>query len=266
MPMKSACANSCAPLWAAVALFTFTSTAAWAQLQTEGGGQAIAALTRLQSNSTALAPRNADGTPDLSGLWGPDKNFMYDISSALKPGETLPIQDWALKATKEHMSADDPNVRCRPSGIPRMTPYPWKIVQTPKLIVFLFEGGTHGYRQIFLDGRTHPKDIDPTFYGDSIGKWEGDALVVDTVGFNDIFWFDGAGHPHTEKLHITERIRRPDLGHLNLDVTIDDPGAYTKPFTIYGHPNLLVNTEIMEYLCDENNVDVPHIVGKDNRK
>jgi hypothetical protein len=266
MPMKSVRASSCAPLLTAAALCTLTSAAAWAQLQPEGGGQAIVALTRLQSNSTAPAPRNADGTPDLSGLWGPDKNFMYDISSALRPGETLPIQEWALKATKEHMSADDPNVRCRPSGIPRMTPYPWKIVQTPKLIVFLFEGGPHGYRQIFLDGRTHPKDLDPTYYGDSIGKWEGDTLVVDTVGFNDIFWFDGAGHPHTEKLHITERIHRPDLGHLSLDVTIDDPGAYTKPFTVYGHSNLLVNTEIMEYLCDENNVDVPHIVGKDNRK
>jgi hypothetical protein len=257
-----------ASLCRGAALLVLVSFTAHAQklLTDEGGGQALTALTRLQSNSTAPTPHNADGTPDLSGLWGPDKNFMYDISSALKPGETLPLQEWAAKASKEHMSKDDPNVRCRPSGIPRMTPYPWKIVQTPKLIIFLFEGGTHGYRQIFLDGRSHSKDLDPTYYGESIGHWEGDTLVVDTIGFNDVFWFDGAGHPHTEKLHITERVRRPDLGHLTMDVTIDDPGAYTKPFTVYGHMAQLANTEIMEYICDENNVDLPHIVGKDSRK
>jgi hypothetical protein len=250
------------------ALLLSLSASAHAQklLTEEGGGQALTALTRMQSNSTAPTPHNADGTPDLSGLWGPDKNFMYDITSALKPGETLPLQEWAAKAAKEHMSKDDPNVRCRPSGIPRMTPYPWKIVQTPKLVIFLYEGGTHGYRQIFLDGRSHSKDLDPTYYGESIGHWEGDALVVDTIGFNDVFWFDGAGHPHTEKLHIIERVRRPDMGHLTMDVTIDDPGAYTKPFTVYGHMAQLVNTEIMEYICDENNVDLPHIVGKDSRK
>ena len=235
-------------------------------LTEEGGGQALTALMRLQSNSTAPAPHMPDGTPDLSGVWGPDKTFMYDISSGLKPGEKLPIQDWALKATKEHMSKDDPNVHCRPSGIPRQTPYPWKIVQTPKLVVFLFEGGTHGYRQIFMDRAEHSKDLDPTYYGESIGHWDGDALVIDTIGFNDIFWFDGAGHPHTEKLHTIERIRRPDMGHLNIDITIDDPGAYTKPFTISGHAAQLANTDLMEYICDENNVDIPHITGKDSRK
>ena len=253
---------------AIVALLTFVACAASAQklLTEEGGGQALTALMRLQSNSTAPTPKMPDGTPDLSSVWGPDKTFMYDISSGLKPGETLPLQDWALKATKDHMSKDDPNVRCRPSGIPRQTPYPWKIVQTPKLVVFLFEGGTHGYRQIFLDGRKHSKDLDPTYYGESIGHWDADTLVVDTIGFNDVFWFDGAGHPHTEKLHTIERIRRPDMGHLNIDITIDDPGAYTKSFTISGHAAQLAKTDLMEYICDENNVDLPHIVGKDSRK
>ncbi|HLK50780.1 MAG TPA: hypothetical protein VKT49_21715 [Bryobacteraceae bacterium] len=212
------------------------------------------------------APRTADGKPDLSGVWNPDRHFIYDISSALKPGESLPLQSWAAEVTKKRMSKDDPEANCLPAGVPRMAPYPWKIVQTPKLIVFLFEGNIHTYRQIFLDGRGHPADLDPTWYGDSIGHWEGDTLVVDTVGFNDKFWFDFAAHPHTDKLHITERYRRTDMGHLEGEVTIDDPGAYTKPFTLYGHFPLQPDTEIMEYICNENNQDVTHIVGKDNRK
>ena len=212
------------------------------------------------------APRTPDGKPDLSGIWNPDRHFIYDISTALKPGETLPLQSWAAELTKKRMSHDDPEANCLPTGVPRMAPYPWKILQTPQLIVFLFEGNIHSYRQIFLDGRRHPDDPDPTWYGDSIGHWEGDTLVVDTVGFNDKFWFDFAAHPHTEQLHIVERYRRPDLGHLESEVTIDDPGAYTKPFTLYGRFPLQVNTEIMEYVCTENNQDISHIVGKDNRK
>ncbi|HLI82795.1 MAG TPA: hypothetical protein VKV17_02700 [Bryobacteraceae bacterium] len=212
------------------------------------------------------APRAADGKPDLSGVWGPDRNFIYDIGSALAKGEALPLQPWAAELARKRLSREDPEANCLPTGVPRMAPYPWKILQTPAEIVFLFEGNIHSYRQIFLDGRSHPKDPDPTWYGDSIGHWEGDTLVVDTTGFNDRFWFDFAGHPHTEKLHIVERYRRPDLGHLEDAVTIDDPGAYTKPFTLYGHFPLQVGQEIMEYICNENNQDLSHIVGKDTRK
>ena len=146
-----------------------------------------------------------------------------------------------------------------------MNPFPWKILQTDKLLVMLFEGNIHTYRQVFLD-RGHSKDLEPTWYGESVGSWDGDTLVVDTIGFNDKFWFDFAGHPHTGKLHITERYRRTDLGHLESEVTIDDAGAYTKPFTMYGHFPLQTNAEIMEYICNENNQDVSHIVGKDSRK
>jgi hypothetical protein len=117
-----------------------------------------------------------------------------------------------------------------------------------------------------MDGRGHPADLDPTWYGHSIAKWDGDTLVVDTIGFNDKFWFDFAGHPHTEKLHTTERYRRPDYSHLDFEVVIDDPGAYTRPFTMYGHSPLMENAEIMEYICNENNQDVNHILGKDTRK
>ena len=116
-----------------------------------------------------------------------------------------------------------------------------------------------------MDGRPHPEDPDPTWYGHSIGKLEGDTLVVDTVAFNEVFWFDFAGHPHTEKLHIIERFRRPDFDHLEYDVTIDDPGAYTKVFTLYGRSTYQYGTELFEYVCNENNQDVEHIVGKDSR-
>jgi hypothetical protein len=231
-----------------------------------GGGTALESLANPRSGATGAAPRTADGKPNLAGLWGPDRNFIYDISSALRPGETLPLQPWAAKMARERMSKDDPEANCLPAGVPRMAPYPWKIVQTPELIVFLYEGNIHTYRQVFLNRSTHSKDADPTWYGDSIGKWDGDTLVVDTVGFNDKFWFDFAGHPHTEKLHVTERYRRPILGNLDFEIVIDDPGAYTKPFTLVGRSPLLTNTEIMEYICNENNVDVSHILGKDDRK
>jgi hypothetical protein len=130
---------------------------------------------------------------------------------------------------------------------------------------FLFEGNIHSYRQIFLDGREHPEDPNPTWYGHSIGTFEGDTLVVDSVGFNDRFWFDFAGHPHTEQLHTIERYRRPDSDTLEYEVTIDDPGAYTRPFTLYGRHTAATDTELMEYICSEYNVDVEHIVGKDPR-
>jgi hypothetical protein len=251
------------------AVLTLSATPIFAQGQPEpsgvnpaGGGVPMRSLEKLKVKSAGPAPRAADGKPDLSGLWGPEPNFMGDISNALKPGEKLPLQPWAVKVSRERLSKDDPEANCLPAGIPRQTPFPFKIIQTPKLIVFLIEGNMHTYRQIFLDGSGHPKDLDPTWFGDSRGTWQGDTLVVDTVGFNDKFWFDGIGHPHTEKLHVIERYRRSDAAHLAYEVTIDDPGAYTRPFTMYGQSPLLQNTEIMEYFCSENNQDVAHVLGK----
>ena len=189
-----------------------------------------------------------------------------DISKGLKPGETLSMQPWAEKVFKERLAKDDPEANCLPTGVPRQAPYPWRIAQTPTHIFFLFEGNIHSFRQVFVDGRKHPEDPDPTWYGHSIGHYEGDTLVVDTIGYNDKFWFDFAGHPHTEQLHVIERFRRPDLGHLEFDAMIDDPGAYTKSFTMHGHSTLQTGTDLMEYICNENNLDVSHIVGKDTRK
>ncbi|MAQ20753.1 MAG: hypothetical protein CMD52_04490 [Gammaproteobacteria bacterium] len=153
-----------------------------------------------------------------------------------------------------------------PTGIPRIAPFPWRIVGAPMSgevthLYFLFEGNIHSYRQIFMDGREHPEDPDPTWYGHSIGHWEGDVLVIDTVGFNDRFWFDFAGHPHTEQLHTIERYERVNYGTLRKTVTIIDPGAYEKPFTVSFDSTLRPGWDIMEYICNENNQDVEHIVG-----
>src|SRR2546426_1510147 len=208
-------------------------------------------------------PRTPDGKGDFSGIWNADRKFIFDINNALKPGETLPLQPWALKVTMERQSKDDPEAHCLPTGVPRVAPYPYRILQTPTHMFFLFEGNIHSYRQIFLDGRKHPEDPDPTWYGHSIGRFEGDTLVIETVGFNDRFWFDFAGHPHTQQLRTTERIRRPDSKTLAYEVTIDDPGAYTRPFTLYGTHTYAEHTELMEYICNENNQDIEHIVGKD---
>jgi hypothetical protein len=251
---------------AAAILAWATISAAGQTLTAPGAGDAGVAAPQTDAKvPRGPAPRLADGKPDFSGIWTADSHFITDITEALKKGERLPIQPWALKLAKERPSKDDPEAMCLPAGVPRLAPFPWNIVQTPKYVYFIFEGNIHSYRQIFVDGRKHSRDPNPTWYGESIGRYEGDTLVIDTVGFNDKFWFDFAGHPHTEKLHIIERYRRPDLGHLQWETTIDDPGAYTKPFTLYGHATLLPNTDLIEYVCQENNKDVIHITGKDPR-
>ena len=208
------------------------------------------------------APKFADGTPDLSGAWLGSGGSDADISNpkSLKTGDTVSMLPWAEEIVKHRQSKEDPEANCLPAGIPRGSPYPWRIVQTPTHYFILYEGNIHSYRQIFMNGK-HPDDPDPTWYGHSIGHWEGNTLVVDTVGFNDKFWFDYKGHPHTEKLHTIERYSRTDLGHMSIEVTIDDPGAYTKPFTTVGKAVLMPGTELLEYICQENNQDLPLLSG-----
>jgi hypothetical protein len=206
-------------------------------------------------------PRTASGKPDLSGVWNTDRPFVVDIAGALPKGETLPMNEWSLNVMKTRKSSDDPEATCLPTGVPRLAPYPMKYLQMDNVFVILFEGNIHTYRQIFLDRKTHPKDPNPTWYGDSIGHWEGDALVVDTVGYNDRFWFDFAGHPHTEQLHTIERFERPDKGRIDYTVTIDDPGAYTRKFNLTGHFPLIQNGDLMEYICNEDQKDAQHLIG-----
>ena len=203
-------------------------------------------------------PHLPDGTVDLSGAWMGSGSNSGDISKGLKPGEQLVMLPWAEALMKTRKSQDDPEANCLPTGIPRGAPYPWRLIQTPERYFILFEGNIHSYRQIFMNGK-HPEDPDPTWYGHSIGTWDKDTLVVDTVGLNDKFWFDYLGHPHTEKLHTIERYTRTDLGNMTIDVTIDDPGAYAKPFTTTGRARLQPNTELIEYICQENNIDLVHV-------
>jgi hypothetical protein len=208
-------------------------------------------------------PRLANGRVDLSGLWqggGPIGN----IADGLPPGEAIPLLPAARRLMEARRSADDPQANCLPSGVPRIAPYPWRIVQTPTHIFILFEANIHSYRQIFMDGRPHPgpRELDPTWYGHSTGRWDGDTLVVDSVGFNDRFWFDFKGHPHTERLHIIERYTRTSRTTLQNQITIDDPGAYARPFTVrFTAEAPPAGDELQEYICNENNMDVSHLQG-----
>ncbi len=202
------------------------------------------------------APRTPDGKPDLSGMWlgGPAQVPELDM---------LP---WAEALTKERAEShfkDHPLARCLPSGpVPLLGPDFFKFAQTNSLLILMLEGDTPGYRQVFLDGRPHPKNFGPTWNGHSVGKWDGDTLVIDSIGFGDQGWMDFEGHPYTEKLRVTQRVRRPDLGHLEIQITVDDPGAYSKLWTVNKIANLVPDEEIQEYICNENNRDTAHMVGK----
>lgn len=221
---------------------------------------------------TGPAPRTADGKVDLSGNWAPNAIRMNINLADVGTTRGAPLQEpemtpWALKLYQEHksnISKDDPEARCLPPGVPRMstTPYPWSMIQTPKMIVIVYEGGAHIWRKIFLDGRAHDPNTVETWLGDSTGHWEdNDTLVVETVGQNAITWLDEDGHPHTNQMVVTERFKRPDLGHLEIEHTIHDPEAYPKDWKFTTHPTML-NGELIEYICQENNRDVEHLKGK----
>jgi hypothetical protein len=202
-------------------------------------------------------PKMPDGKPDLSGVWTPGLSFT-------QMGQ-VPLQPWAQEVYKQRrdtLSKDDPEGHCLPAGVPRISPFLQKFVQTPTLLVILDEGNIHSYRQVFLDGRPHLDDPGPLWMGDSIGKWDGDTLVVDTKYLNDKTWLNGQGLPHSEELHVVERIKRPDLGHLELEITMEDPKTFTKPHTFTRTYLLRPNWEIQEYVCNEFNVDAEHLVGK----
>jgi hypothetical protein len=226
----------------------------------KGGGLGL--FRNQAAPPTNPAPKFADGTPDLSGVWLGGGGSDADIANprSLKAGDKVIMLPWAEALVKTRQSKEDPEANCLPAGIPRGSPYPWRLVQTPTHYFLLFEGNIHSYRQIFMNSK-HPEDPDPTWFGHSVGRWEGNTLIVDTVGFNDKFWFDYVGHPHTEKLHTIERYTRTDEGHLAIEVTIDDPGAYTQPFTTVGRAQLMTGAELLEYICQENNQDLEKLEG-----
>ena len=218
-----------------------------------------------KADLTAPAPRLADGKPDMSGIWMPQGGFIFNIAVGMKP-EDIPFQPWAkalYDSRQANESIDDPVGHCIPAGVPRAdaVPYPWKMLQMPGMIAMLYEA-VHGWRQIFMDGREMPKDPNPTWMGYSIGHWDGDTLVVETTGFNDKGWLDNAGRPATEALKVTEKFHRKNIGTMELAITIDDAKAYTKPWVVNETFRLLPDTELLEYVCNENNKDPGHLVGK----
>jgi len=237
---------------------------------------------------SARAPRASNGKPDLSGIWvaepatreellrlfpggennlgeiSPSRYFM-NIFSDFKP-EDIPMRPAAAAIAQERragLAKDIPLTRCLPAGVPlvNVLPAPYKLIQTPASIAMLYEQDT-SFRQIFIDGRKLPADLQPAWLGYSVGRWDGDSLVVETAGFNDRTWLDAFGHPHSESMRVTERFHRRDFGHMEVQITVDDPPMYTKPFTIKIAQRLIPDTDLIESFCLENEKDRAHIVGK----
>ena len=236
----------------------------------------------------APAPRTAEGKPDFTGIWrntqparlaqcgerqpARDPNDpptglgqFRDIGTGVKDG--LPFTPWAADLKKKRMadiSKDNPDAHCLPMGNMQFEthPQPRKMIQTPDLLVIVYEANG-GLRQIFLNGRTLPKadDVQPWWYGYSVGKWDGDTLLVETTGFRDDGWLDINGSPLTSAAKMTERFRRPDFGNLEIQIAVDDPKAYTKPWTVTVRQKIWVDTEMIEFICNEGERDAVHLVG-----
>ena len=240
---------------------------------------------------TGPAPRTSDGKPDFSGIWkfvdSPDARpgppppagarspgigvripgllQFFDIGSTLKDG--LPFEPWAAELRRQRVARnnqDNPDAHCLPIGLMQLHthPEPRKMIQTPGLILILYEANS-GVRQIFTDGRLLPgNDAQPWWYGYSTGKWDGDALVVETSGFRDDVWLDVEGSPLTEAGKMTERFRRLNYGNMEIDITVDDRKAYTKPWTVKVHHRIMLDTDLIEFVCQENEKDARHMTDK----
>jgi hypothetical protein len=216
------------------------------------------------------APRDAQGralltsaSPSEKGVWTPN----FGIRDPLAPANTIPFMDWSRALWEDREKNElEPHTRCKPSGVSRqfMTPYGVEFVELPELKqIYIFDiGGPHTYRIVYMDGREHPKNFRPTYYGHSVGHWEGDTLVVDSVGFNESFWMDRRGLPHTNQLHTIEKFTRTDSNTIAYEATIEDPGAYTGPwsgkFTLRWEPG----TELFEYVCQQDNKATELMVGE----
>jgi hypothetical protein len=250
-----------AKLFAAAVLLSVPLAAQWLDYKAPG----IPRTPDGKPNLSAPAPRTADGKPDLSGIWRAPRAsvYMQNIAADLKPSE---IQPWAQALYQQHvfnLGADSPRAHCLPdpptyyhlAGLSR-------IVQTPALTVIINEGISNSgvTRTIFTDGRGLPEDMNPTWLGYSVGHWEGDTLVVTTAGFNDRTWLDFSGHPHSEALRTTERFRRRDFGHIDFEMTIEDPKTFSRPITLKAVKTLSPDTELLETICENEGI-APHLVG-----
>ena len=273
--------------WALLAILGNGLSAQWVNYPAPG----IPRTRDGKPNLTARAPRAPNGRPDLSGVWHveatplaeqkrlfgdnidtvalpgmePDQisKYVLNILADFKPGDS-PMRPEAAALLRERSQQQRPSLNCLPWGVPASTLFApvHKIVQTAGLIVMMLEVDSGATRQIYTDGRKLPEDPEPLWYGYSVGRWEGDTLVVETSGFNDKSWLDSMGHPHSEAMRVTERYRRRDVGHLDVDITIDDPKMYTRPFTIKVTHLLQPDTDILEYFCAENERDRRHTVTR----
>jgi hypothetical protein len=218
----------------------------WGNTGALGDDIYVAVHTRnLGKKLTGPLPRLPNGKPDFSGIWLGARDTQPEVA------EALPWVDEVMKKRAENGFRDLPSADCLPGDLVPASPLTYKIVHIPTLMVQLFEYDPH-FRQVYIDGRPHPKDLDPTWTGHSIAKWEGDTLVIDTVGFNDKTWLPNL-MPHTEKMHIVERYSRPDLAHLTVHITFDDPGTFKKPWNIRMVWELTPDEEVPETICTENN-------------
>jgi hypothetical protein len=265
--------------WMTLALLMALPAAAqWVQLPTPG----VPRTPDGKPNLAAAAPKTAAGKPDFSGLWVPRYELGCDpqqrgnvacielpltpqvlnFGAGLQGG--LPYQSWAAEAVKNRskdVAYIDPHAHCMPPNFPRAWAFPetQKILQTATQLVILHEWNA-SYRQIFFDGRKLPEDMLPTWNGYSVAHWDGDTLIVESAGYRDDSWLDTAGNFFSSTARVTERIRRPNFGSLDVDVTVDDPKVFTKPWTVALHMKPLLDTEMIDFYCQDNNKDLDHMV------
>jgi hypothetical protein len=226
------------------------------QLSTLGeDARGIAADRARHAPPTGPTPRTAGGKPDFTGVW-----WQPVVVDPGKP-EWLPAAQQVAAQRQANNRKDSPQVFCLPPAVLRRGPL-IEFVQSSSVIVEISDDDSPGFHKIYVNGRAHPKEPDLLWYGDSIGRWEGDTLVVDRVNFVEDVWLDQDAHPHSDKLHIIERYTRPDLGHLEVVVTVEDPGVLAKPWTFKRASELAPAEELREFICNENNSDLPHLVGK----
>jgi hypothetical protein len=241
-----------------LALLAFPAAAQWINYPTPGTPRTKDG----KPNLSAAAPKTSDGRPDFSGIWEvPTHKYLENLPDGIEIS-MLPSAEKLYKERQDNEGKDRPSGRCLPHSVTDFDAHftPKKVIQTPGVLLLLFES-YHSFRQIFTDGRPLPADPEPAWFGYSVGKWEGDTLVVNTVGITEKTWLDDAGHPHSDSMHLMERFRRRDFGHMEVQVTIDDPKAYAKPWSATIPWNLLPDTDLLDWVC-ENEKDYQHLVGK----
>jgi hypothetical protein len=214
-------------------------------------------------NMSGPTPKTASGKPDLSGVYQSDRKYFANLAADIGI-ENVPMTPEARKLQAERFTGllgwDEPDAHCLPQGTPKinMAPVPFRIVQTDKLVVLVYEA-FNLWRQVHLDGRDFAEDLNPSWLGWSKGRWEGDTLVVETRGLNGKQWLDHGGLPTSDKLTVVEKFRRPDAGNLEIEYTITDPTYYTRPWTVMTKARLLPTSEIFEFICNENERSTQHM-------